>query len=62
MADFGFGAVEMKQSISWSIAKSDFEIGLAADRSSLIRRDRDGCLTRLARSMHNELVVESLGF
>jgi hypothetical protein len=53
--------VEMKQSISWSRAMVDFEIGVGAERVRGMRRMREGCLTRLARSMQHDSTVGSLG-
>jgi hypothetical protein len=53
--------VEMKQSISWSMAKVDREIGVGAERERVMRRVREGCLTRFARSMQHDSIVGSLG-
>ena len=53
--------VEIKQSISWSMAMVDFEIGAGDERERVMSRAREGCLTRFARSMQHDSIVESLG-
>jgi hypothetical protein len=53
--------VEMKQSISWSMARVDREIGVGAGRERVMRRMREGCLTRFARSMQHDSIEGSLG-
>lgn len=53
--------MEMKQSISWSIALVDLETLLGTERVSVISRVKEGCLTRLATSMQHDSIVASLG-